>query len=133
MIMMRTVPRAAGGGDPTVVCGPDGPVPGACPRATVAASAGRHHLHAHRRQVCGALPSNGECTPRWPSGKTSAATAADLRFDSHLLRDFSGSSHTRDLKVGAPVATLSGAWRQSQCWDWLGRVSVYCDWVRWKV
>ena len=24
---------------------------------------------------------------------------------------FSGSSHTSDLKIGAPVATLPGAWR----------------------
>ena len=32
-------------------------------------------------------------------------------FDSHLRWDFSGSSHTSDLKIDTPVATLSGAWR----------------------
>ena len=33
---------------------------------------------------------------------------------------FSGSSHTSDLKIGTPVATLLGAWR---C-----RVSAGTDW-----
>ena len=42
--------------------------------------------------------------------KVSASGAEDLGFESHLRRDFSGSSHTSDLKVGTPVATLPGAW-----------------------
>ena len=41
--------------------------------------------------------------------RASASRAEDLGFDSHL-RDFSRSSHTHDLKIGTPVATLSGAW-----------------------
>ena len=41
----------------------------------------------------------------------SAWRAEDPRFESHLHRDFSGSSHTIDLKIGTPVATLPGAWR----------------------
>ena len=32
------------------------------------------------------------------------------RLESHLLWDFLGSSHTSDLKIGTPVATLPGAW-----------------------
>ena len=28
-----------------------------------------------------------------------------------LRRDFYGSSHTSDLNIGTPVATLPGAWR----------------------
>ena len=32
-------------------------------------------------------------------------------FESRLRRDFPGSSHTSDLKIGTPVATLPGAWR----------------------
>ena len=36
--------------------------------------------------------------------------AKDPKFESHLRQDFSGSSHTSDLKIGTPVATL-GAWR----------------------
>ena len=32
-------------------------------------------------------------------------------FKSRLQWDFSRSSHTSDLKVGTPVATLPGAWR----------------------
>ena len=35
---------------------------------------------------------------------------------------FPRSSHTSDLKIGTPVATLPGAWRYfCQCWDWLAR------------
>ena len=42
--------------------------------------------------------------------KASAATAEDPEFESLLRQDFSGSSHTSDLKIGTPVATLPGAW-----------------------
>ena len=43
---------------------------------------------------------------------------------------FSGSSHTSDLKIGTPVATLPGAWRYRVSTGTGRRVSVYCDWVR---
>ena len=43
--------------------------------------------------------------------KASASRAGDPGFDSRLLRDFSGSSHTGDFKIGTPVASLPGAWR----------------------
>ena len=43
--------------------------------------------------------------------KASASRAEGPGFESHLRRDFSGSSHTSDLKIGTPVATLPGAWR----------------------
>ena len=43
--------------------------------------------------------------------KTSASTVGDPGFESHLRRDFSGSSHTSDFKTGTPGATLPGAWR----------------------
>ena len=42
--------------------------------------------------------------------KASASRAENPVFESRLLRDFSGSSHTSDLKTGTPVATLPGAW-----------------------
>ena len=42
--------------------------------------------------------------------KTSISRVADLGFDSRLHWDFSGSSHTCDLKIGIPVPTLPGAW-----------------------
>ena len=42
--------------------------------------------------------------------KASAAGMEDPGFDSRLRRDFSGLSHTSDLKIGTPVATLPGAW-----------------------
>ena len=43
--------------------------------------------------------------------KASASGAEDPGFESRLRRDFYGSSHTSDLKIGTPVATLQGAWR----------------------
>ena len=44
---------------------------------------------------------------------------------------FLGSSHTSDLKIGTPVATLPGI--IGSALGLVGPVSVYCDWVRWKV
>ena len=43
--------------------------------------------------------------------KVSASRAEDPRFESRLRRDFFGSSHTSDSKIGTSVATLKGAWR----------------------
>ena len=43
--------------------------------------------------------------------KASASRAEDPGFESRLRLDFSGSSHTSDLKIGTPVATLPGAWK----------------------
>ena len=40
--------------------------------------------------------------------KASASGAEDPGFKSRLRRDFSVSSHTSDLKIGTPVATLPG-------------------------
>ena len=42
--------------------------------------------------------------------KASAFGTEDPGLESCLQRDFSGSSHTSDLKIGTPVATLPGAW-----------------------
>ena len=41
--------------------------------------------------------------------KVSASRAADPGFESRLRRDFSGSSHTSDFRIGTPDATLPGA------------------------
>ena len=43
--------------------------------------------------------------------KVSALKAEDRGWESCLRQDFSGLSHTSDLKIGTPVATLPGAWR----------------------
>ena len=40
----------------------------------------------------------------------STSRAEDSGFESRLRQDFSGSSHTSDLKTGTPVATLPGTW-----------------------
>ena len=63
--------------------------------------------------------------------KASASRAEDPGFESCLRRDFSGLSHTSDLKIGTPVATLPGV--IGSALGLVGLVSVYCDWVRWKV
>ena len=43
--------------------------------------------------------------------KASASRAEDPGSESRLRRDFCGSSHTSDLKIGTPVAAQPGAWR----------------------
>ena len=43
--------------------------------------------------------------------KASFSRAEDPGFKSLLQQDFSMLSHTCDLKIGTPVATLTGAWR----------------------
>ena len=55
--------------------------------------------------------------------KASASRAEDPRFESRLRRDFSGSSHTSDLKIGTPVATLPCAWYYKVS-AWTGRPGV---------
>ena len=56
--------------------------------------------------------------------KASASRAEDPGFESPLRRDFfSGSSHTRDLKIGTPVASLPGV--KDQRWDW----SAWCQYT----
>ena len=55
--------------------------------------------------------------------KAFASRAEDPGFESRLRRDFSGSSHTSDLKTGTAVATLPGAWRY-RCSAGTGRPGV---------
>ena len=59
------------------------------------------------------IPSNiwRRSPPRCLVVKVYASRAEDPGFKSRLRRDISGSSHTSDLKIGTPVATLPGAWR----------------------
>ena len=55
--------------------------------------------------------------------KASASGAVDPGFEFRLRQDFSGSSHTSDLTIGSPVATLPGAWRY-RVNAWTGRSGV---------
>ena len=48
-------------------------------------------------------------------------------------QSFSRSSHTSDLQIGNPVATLPGISRYRVNMELVGSVPVYCDWVRQKV
>ena len=57
--------------------------------------------------------------------KASASGAEDPGFESRLLQDFSRSSHTRDLKIVTPVATLPGTWHYRSALRLVGPVSVY--------
>ena len=78
--------------------------------------------------------STGPTPPRWPSGKASASRAEDRV--QLALGFFRGSSHTSDLKIGTPVATLQGAYcyrisagtgRPGVSLLWLGEVeSLIC-------
>ena len=43
--------------------------------------------------------------------RASTSRTENPGFEFRLRRDFSGSSHTGELKIGTPVATLPGAWR----------------------
>ena len=43
--------------------------------------------------------------------KVSTSRAEDPGFELRLRQDFSGLSHTTDLKMGTAVATLPSAWR----------------------
>ena len=66
--------------------------------------------------------------------KASAMSVEDPGFESRLRWDFSGSSHTSDLKkIGTPVATLPGACRYRVGAGLVDLVSVYRNWVRQKV
>ena len=67
--------------------------------------------------------------------KASTSRAEDPMFDSRLHRgDFFGSSHTSDIKLGTPVATLPGTSRYrinagtgwpGVCILWLGEVESF--------
>ena len=70
-----------------------------------------------------------ESSPRYPEihrlvgpeVKASASRAADPGFDSRLRReDFSGWSHSSDLKFDTPETILPGVWRY--------RVSAWTGW-----
>ena len=50
--------------------------------------------------------------PRWPSGSGLRPERGRSRVRIPLAPGFfPGSSHTSDLKIGTPEATLRGAWR----------------------
>ena len=70
--------------------------------------------------------------------KASALRVEDHGFESSLRQDFNpGSSHTSDLKIGVPVATLPGVWRCRVSGEtgqpsvsilWLGEMeSLFCN------
>ena len=70
--------------------------------------------------------------------KASASRAANQGIDLRFLRgDYSGPSHTGDLKIDTPVATRPGAWRHRISagigWPgvsilWLGEIeSLICN------
>ena len=72
--------------------------------------------------------------PHWPSGYGIRLDGKRSRVRIPLAPGmFLGSSHTSDLKIGTPVATLPGACITGSVLGLVGPVSVYFDWVRWKV
>ena len=65
--------------------------------------------------------------------KASISGAKDTGYESRWRRDFWGSSHTSDLKIGTPVAACQAPGVIGSVLGLVGLGSVYCDWVRWKV
>ena len=65
--------------------------------------------------------------------KVSVSRAEDPVFESRLRRDFSGSSHTSDIKIGTPVSTCQAPGIVGSSLGLVGPAVIYCDWVRWKV
>ena len=65
--------------------------------------------------------------------KAFASRVEDPGFESRLRRDFSGLTHTSDLKIGTPVLLCQAPGSIGSVLGLVGPVSVYCDWVRWKV
>ena len=60
--------------------------------------------------------------------KSSASRAEDPGFDSCLRRDFSGSSHTGDLKLALQWLPCQVPGVIGSALGLVGSVSVYCDW-----
>ena len=66
--------------------------------------------------------------------KASASGAEDPRFESRLRRIFPGSSHIPvTLKIGTQWLPCRATGVKGSVLGLVGPVSVYCDWVRWKV
>ena len=58
------------------------------------------------------LSSPHKVPPRWPSYLRCPPRERKTPGSNHAWAEiFPGSSHTSDLKIGTPVATLPGAWR----------------------
>ena len=62
--------------------------------------------------------------------KASASGAEDPAFESRLRRDFSGSSHTSDLKLALQWLPCQAPGVIGSVLGLVGPVSVYFDWVR---
>ena len=65
--------------------------------------------------------------------KASASRAEDPGFESRLRRNVLGSSHTGDLKLALQWLPCQAPGVTGSMLGLAGPVSVYCDWVRWKV
>ena len=63
----------------------------------------------------------------------SASRAEDPGFESRLHRDFSESSHTSDIKLALQWLPCQAPGVIGLALGLVGPVSVYYDWVRWKV
>ena len=92
----------------------------------------------HQATRCLSWPSNIRCLaggpPRWLVVKASTSRAEDPDFKSRLRLDFSG------VRVIPVTSKLALQWLPCQVpgvigsvLGLVGLVSVYCDWVRWKV
>ena len=77
--------------------------------------------HSHTRSQCGWSPLSSNRLVRLESRRSQVRIPLAPGF-------FSGSSHTSDLKIGTPVATLPGAW-QYRVSTGTGRPGVSILWL----
>ena len=72
--------------------------------------------------------------PRWPSGRVSATRVEDPGFESRLRRDFfRGRVIPVTHKLALQCLPCQAPGVIGSALGLVGPVSVYCDWVRWKV
>ena len=97
------------------------------------------NIHNHREQLCSSasllsvryVHDHPSIPPRWPSGKASASRAEGPGFESRLRRDFFGVESYQWLALQWLPCQATGV--IGSALGLVGPVSVYCDWVRWKV
>ena len=79
-------------------------------------------------------PPRDRRPPRWPSGKASASRAEGPGFESRLRRVFfRGRVTLVTFKLALQWLPCQSSGVFVSALELVGPVSVYCDWVRWKV
>ena len=73
------------------------------------------HDFLWRHPISSSTFQRHRCREQWPCDKASASRATDRVIPAFAVGIFSGSSHTSDLKLSTPAATLPGTWCYRIC------------------